>query len=53
MLELFVVALRVVKFPVIAVKVLMNAVANAKIFPVKLVTVVEASVDEPLTTKFV
>ena len=51
--ELFVVAFNFVKFPVIAVSVFMNAVANARIFPEIFVTVVEAKVDDPETFKFV
>ena len=46
------VVLVVVKFPVIAVRVFINAVANARIFPVKLVTVVDARVEEPVASKF-
>ena len=41
----------VVKFPVIAVNVFINAVAKAKIFPVKFVTVVDANVEEPTAKK--
>ena len=46
------VELIVVKFPVIAVKVLINAVAKAKIFPEIFVTVVLPSVEEPVVKIF-